>query len=126
MAKLRDVVGLYLHPPAHVIVLSVDEKSRTQTLKRTQPGLPIQEGRPDTATHNYLRHGTTTLFAALRARRHGAGPLHAAPPHQGFVRFLNAMEAAVPAGKLVHAPPNCRNSIATYYACNRTVANVCS
>src|SRR5918999_5063139 len=63
--KLRDVVGLYLHPPAHAIVLSVDEKSQIQALERTHPGLPMREGRPATATHDYGRHGTTTLFAAL-------------------------------------------------------------
>lgn len=63
--KLRDVVGLYLHPPAHAIVLSVDEKSQIQALSRTQPGLPMKDGRPATTTHDYVRHGTTTLFAAL-------------------------------------------------------------
>jgi transposase len=102
--KLRDVVGLYLHPPAHAIVLSVDEKSQIQALDRTQPGLPMREGRPVTATHDYERHGTTTLFAALNVldgtvlgrgmQRHR---------HQEFIRFLNTIEAAVPAGKLVHA-----------------------
>jgi len=65
IAKLRDVVGLYMHPPAHAIVLSVDEKSQIQALDRTQPGLPVKEGRPATMTHDYVRHGTTTLFAAL-------------------------------------------------------------
>ena len=64
-AKLRDVVGLYLDPPAHSIVLSVDEKSQIQALDRTQPGLPIKKGRAGTMTHDYIRHGTTTLFAAL-------------------------------------------------------------
>src|SRR5918998_2790995 len=64
-AKLRDVVGLYLDPPAHSLVLSVDEKSQIQALDRTQPGLPIKKGRAGTMTHDYLRHGTTTLFAAL-------------------------------------------------------------
>ena len=105
VSKLRDVVGLYMHPPAHAIVLSVDEKSRIQALDRTRPGLPMKEGRPATMTHDYVRHGTTTLFAALdildgtvvgrcMRRRHR---------HQELVRFLNAVEAAVPAGKLVHA-----------------------
>jgi hypothetical protein len=64
-AELRDVVGLYLDPPAHSLVLSVDEKSQIQALDRTQPGLPIKKGRPGTMTHDYIRHGTTTLFAAL-------------------------------------------------------------
>jgi transposase len=63
--KLRDVVGLYVDPPAHAIVLSVDEKSQIRALDRTQPGLPMKKGRAGTMTHNYKRHGTTTLFAAL-------------------------------------------------------------
>jgi transposase len=65
IAKLRDVVGLYVHPPAHAVVLSVDAKSQIQALERTRPGLPMREGRCATATHDYARHGTTTLFAAL-------------------------------------------------------------
>src|SRR5215211_6471777 len=101
--KLRDIVGLYVDPPAHAVVLSVDEKSQIQALDRTQPGLPMKKGRAGTMTHDYKRHGTTTLFAALNVldgtvigrnmQRHR---------HQEFVRFLNAIEAAVPAGKLVH------------------------
>src|SRR5271170_7362178 len=63
--KLRDVVGLYVDPPAHAIVLSLDEKSQIQALDRTQPGLPMKKGRAGTMTHDYKRHGTTTLFAAL-------------------------------------------------------------
>src|ERR1700738_2334122 len=63
--KLRDVVGLYVDPPAHAIVLSLDEKSQIQALDRTQPGLPLKKGRAGTMTHDYKRHGTTTLFAAL-------------------------------------------------------------
>ena len=63
--KLRDVVGLYVDPPAHAIVLSLDEKSQIQALDRTQPGLPLKKGRLGTMTHDYKRHGTTTLFAAL-------------------------------------------------------------
>ena len=101
--KLRDVVGLYVDPPAHAIVLSVDEKSQIQALDRTQPGLPMKKGRAGTMTHDYKRHGTTTLFAALNVldgtvigrnmQRHR---------HQEFIRFLNAIEAEVPAGKAVH------------------------
>ena len=101
--KLRDVVGLYVDPPAHAIVLSLDEKSQIQALDRTQPGLPLKKGRAGTMTHDYKRHGTTTLFAALNVldgtvigrnmQRHR---------HQEFIRFLNAIEAHVPAGKLVH------------------------
>ena len=103
VAKLEDVVGLYVAPPRHAVVLSVDEKSRIQALDRTQPGLPLRPGKAGTMTHDYIRHGTTTLFAALnvldgtvigrRMTRHR---------HQEFLRFLNAVEAAVPAGKLVH------------------------
>jgi transposase len=102
-AKLRDVVGLYVDPPAHAIVLSVDEKSQIQALDRTQPGLPMKKGRAGTMTHDYKRNGTTTLFAALNVldgtvigrnmQRHR---------HQEFIRFLNTIEASVPAGKLVH------------------------
>ena len=101
--KLRDVVGLYVDPPAHAIVLSVDEKSQIQALDRTQPGLPLKKGRAGTMTHDYKRHGTTTLFAALNVfdgtvigrnmQRHR---------HQEFIRFLNGIEAEVPAGKVVH------------------------
>jgi len=64
-AKLRDVVGLYVDPPAHAVVLSVDEKSQIQALDHTQPGLPLKRGRCGTMTHDYKRNGTTTLFAAL-------------------------------------------------------------
>ena len=63
--KLRDIVGLYVSPPAHAIVLSIDEKSQIQALDRTQPGLPLKKGRCGTMTHDYKRHGTTTLFAAI-------------------------------------------------------------
>src|ERR1019366_10747185 len=63
--KLRDVVGLYIDPPAHAVVLSFDEKSQIQALDRTQPGLPMKKGRAGTMTHDYKRHGTTALFAAL-------------------------------------------------------------
>ena len=63
--KLKDVVGLYVDPPAHAVVFSIDEKSQIQALDRTQPGLPMKKGRCATMTHDYKRHGTTTLFAAL-------------------------------------------------------------
>src|SRR5918993_1217661 len=88
--KLRDVVGLYMHPPAHAIVLSVDEKSQIQALERTQPGLPPKEGRPATATHDYERHGTTTLFAALNVLDGSViGRCMQRHRHQEFIRFLN-------------------------------------
>ena len=63
--KVEDIVGLYMHPPAHAVVLSIDEKSQIQALDRTQPGLPLKPGKCGTMTHDYKRHGTTTLFAAL-------------------------------------------------------------
>jgi transposase len=101
--KLRDVVGLYVDPPAHAIVLSVDEKSQIQALDRTQPGLPMKKGRCGTMTHDYKRNGTTTLFAALNVldgtvigrnmQRHR---------HQEFIRFLNVINASLPKDKSVH------------------------
>jgi transposase len=104
VAKLRDIVGLYMSPPAHAVVLSVDEKSQIQVLDRTQPGLPLKEGQPATVTHDYVRHGTTTLFAALNVLDGTVvGRCMQRHRHQEFLRFLNAIEAEVPAGKLVHA-----------------------
>ena len=103
-AKLRDVVGLYIDPPAHAVVLSVDEKSQIQALDRTQPGLPMKKGRAGTMTHDYIRNGTTTLFAALNVLDGTViGQCMARHRHQELIRFLNRVEAAVPAGKLVHA-----------------------
>ena len=103
IGKLRDVVGLYVDPPAHAIVLSVDEKSQIQALDRSQPGLPMKKGRLGTMTHDYKRNGTTTLFAALNVldgtvigrnmQRHR---------HQEFIRFLNVINAHVPEDKAVH------------------------
>jgi transposase len=102
--KVEDVVGLYMHPPAHAVVLSIDEKSQIQALDRTQPGLPIKPGRCGTMTHDYKRHGTTTLFAALNTLDGVVlGRCMQRHRHQEFIRFLNAVERAVPAGKLVHA-----------------------
>jgi DDE superfamily endonuclease len=102
--KLRDIVGLYVDPPAHAVVLSVYEKSQIQALDRSQPGLPLKKGRAGTMTHDYKRHGTTALFAAMNVldgtvigrnmQRHR---------HQEFIRFLNAVEGKVPAGKTIHA-----------------------
>jgi transposase len=104
IAKLRDIVGLYMSPPAHTVVLSVDEKSQIQALDRTQPGLPIKPGQCATMTHDYTRHGTTTLFAALNVLDGTVvGRCMQRHRHQEFLRFLNAIEAAVPAGKLIHA-----------------------
>ena len=102
--KFWDVVGLYVDPPEHAVVLSVDEKSQIQALDRTQPGLPMKPGRAGTMTHDYKRNGTTTLFAALNVldgtiigrnmKRHR---------HQEFIRFLNDIEAKVPKRKAIHA-----------------------
>jgi transposase len=101
--KLRDIVGLYVDPPAHAIVLSVDEKSQIQALDRTQPGLPMKKGRAGTVTHDYKRHGTTTLFAAFDVLEGKViGRCMQRHRHQEFIRFLNAIEAQVPAEKSVH------------------------
>jgi transposase len=102
--KLRDIVGLYIHPPDHAVVLSIDEKSQIQALDRTQPGLPLKKGRCGTVTHDYKRHGTTTLFAALDVLEGKViGRCMQRHRHQEFIRFLNAVEAAVPKSKLIHA-----------------------
>ena len=101
--KLRDVVGLYLAPPAHAVVLSVDEKSQIQALDRTQPGLPLKKGRGPTMTHDYKRHGTTTLFAALNVLTGTViGQNTARHRHQEFLHFLNQIERDVPADKAIH------------------------
>ena len=103
-AKVEDVVGLYLHPPAHAVVLSIDEKSQIQALDRTQPGLPLKPGKCGTMTHDYKRHGTTTLFAALSILDGAViGRCMQKHTHQEFIRFLNAVERQVPADKAVHA-----------------------
>jgi transposase len=101
--KLREIVGLYVNPPRHALVLSVDEKSQIQALDRTQPGLPIKKGRAGTMTHDYKRHGTTTLFAALNiVEGKVIGRCMQRHRHQEFIRFLNAVEAETPVGKIIH------------------------
>lgn len=101
--KLHDVVGLYVSPPAHAIVLSVDEKSPIQALDRTQPGLPLKRGRGATMTHDYKRNGTTTLFAALNVLDGSViGRNMQRHRHQEFIRFLNTIEAQMPADKAIH------------------------
>src|SRR3954447_498206 len=101
--KLRDIVGLYVDPPAHAVVLSVDEKSQIQALDRTQPGLPLKKGRAGTMTHDYKRHGTTTLFAALNVLEGKViGQCMRRHRHQEFIRFLNAINARVPKKLAVH------------------------
>jgi transposase len=92
--KLLDVVGVYLHPPQNAVVLCVDEKSQIQALDRTQPGLPIKRGRCGTWTHDYVRHGTTTLFAALNvAAGTVSGRCFPRHRHQEFLRFLRQIDA---------------------------------
>src|ERR1700754_128458 len=96
-AKVRDVVGLYLNPPDKAVVLCVDEKSQVQALDRTAPILPIMPGVPEKATHDYIRHGTTTLFAALEVAtgrvERACLPRHR---HQEFLRFLKQVAKAYP------------------------------
>jgi hypothetical protein len=97
-AKLRDIVGLYVDPPVHAVVLSVDEKSQIQALDRTQPGLPLKRGRCGTMTHDYKRNGTTTLFAALDVLAGRViGRCMQRHRRQEFIRFFNAIEREVPA-----------------------------
>src|SRR5467141_3923519 len=94
-------VGFYLDPPAHAVVLSIDEKSQIQALDRTQPGLPIKPGRCQTMTHDYKRHGTTTLFAAFSVLDGTViGRCMQRHRHLEFFRFLNAVELEFPAAKL--------------------------
>lgn len=101
--KLEDIVGLYLSPPEHALVLCCDEKSQVQALDRTQPGLPLKRGRAATMTHDYKRHGTTTLFAALNTldgsilsrceQRHR---------HEEWLKFLRQIDQETPKDKNVH------------------------
>ncbi|MDO8706582.1 MAG: IS630 family transposase [Sulfuricaulis sp.] len=102
-AKLNEIVGLYVNPPEHAIVLSVDEKSQIQALDRTQPGLPMKKGRAGTMTHDYKRHGVTTLFAALNVLEGKViGQCMKRHRHQEFIRFLNVIDARVPKKKTIH------------------------
>jgi transposase len=102
-AKLKEIVGLYVNPPNHAIVLSVDEKSQIQALDRTQPGLPMKKGRAGTITHDYKRHGITTLFAALDVLEGKViGQCMKRHRHQEFIRFLNVIDARVAKKKAVH------------------------
>jgi transposase len=102
-AKLKEIVGLYVNPPDHAIVLSVDEKSQIQALDRTQPGLPMKKGRAGTITHDYKRHGVTTLFAALDVLEGKViGQCMKHHRHQEFIRFLTVIDARVPKKKTVH------------------------
>jgi transposase len=103
--KVRDIVGLYLNPPeqTRAIVLCVDEKSQVQALDRTQPVLPMKPGQPERRTHDYYRHGTTSLFAALDiATGKVIGRCHRRHRHQEFLRFLDQIEREVPANLEIH------------------------
>lgn len=101
--KVRDIVGLYLNPPDRAVVLCVDEKSQIQALDRTAPILPLRPGLPERQTHDYKRHGTTTLFAAFNILN-GKVIGSCLPRHRGreFLRFLNQLEKQVPADLDVH------------------------
>lgn len=101
--KVHDIVGLYMNPPDRALVLSVDEKSQIQALNRTQPGLPLTFGNPETRTHDYQRHGTTSLFAALDiATGKVIGRLKRRHRSAEFLEFLNAIDREVPAALDVH------------------------
>jgi transposase len=100
-AKLTDVVGLYLHPPENAVVVCVDEKSQIQALDRTQPILPLRPGLPERATHDYIRHGITTLFAALEvATGQVVDACYPRHRHQEFLKFLKKLAAAWPGQQL--------------------------
>jgi len=101
--KLRDVVGLYMNPPEHALVLSIDEKSQIQALDRTQPGLPLKKGRAGTMTHDYKRNGTTTLFAALNVLDGTViGECMKRHRHQEFLRFMRKVDHDTAASLDVH------------------------
>jgi transposase len=114
--KVRDVVGLYLDPPANALVLSVDEKTQVQALERSQPVLPMRPGAPERRTHDYYRHGTLSLFAALEvATGRVIGATKAKHRSTEFLSFLRQIEQEVPAGLDIHA-------ILDNYATHKTAA----
>src|SRR6266851_2522869 len=101
--KLTDVVGLYMNPPEHALVLCVDEKSQIQALDRTQPGLPLRKGRCGTMTHDYKRNGTTTLFAALElAQGRVIGQCLPHQTNQEFLKFLRRLDREFPRTLMLH------------------------
>ncbi len=101
--KLDDIVGLYLNPPEHALVLSLDEKSQIQALDRTQPGLPLKKGRNQTMTHDFKRNGTTTLFAALNTLDGSVmGTCLPRHTHKEWLRFLRLIERQTPQDKQLH------------------------
>jgi transposase len=114
--KVRDIAGLYMNPPDHAVVLCVDEKSQIQALERAQPLLPMRPGQPERRTHDYLRHGTTTLFAALDvATGKVVGECYAQHRNQEFRRFLKRIDESVPAELDVHL-------VIDNYATHKTLA----
>ena len=101
--KLHDVVGLYMDPPNHAVVFSFDEKSSIQALDRTQPGLPMKKGRGETMTHDYKRHGTTTLFAAMEmSSGRVIADVYRRHRHEEFLAFLKKVEKSVPKDQEIH------------------------
>jgi len=101
--KLEDIVGLYLSPPEHALVLCCDEKSQVQALDRTQPGLPLKPGRAQTLTHDYKRHGTTTLFAALNVLNGQViGQCQPRHRHTEWLKFLRQIDRETPKQKTLH------------------------
>jgi transposase len=101
--KLEDIVGLYMNPPEHALVISCDEKSQIQALDRTQPGLPLKRGRAGTMTHDYVRNGTTTLFAALNTLDGTVLGMHQQKHrHQEWLKFLQMIDEGTPADKQLH------------------------
>lgn len=101
--KLEDIVGLYMSPPEHALVLCCDEKSQVQALDRTQPGLPLKQGRAQTMTHDYKRHGTTTLFAALNVLDGQViGQCQQRHTHAEWLKFLRKIDRETPADKTLH------------------------
>jgi transposase len=119
--KLIDVVGLYLNPPENAIVLSFDEKSQIQALDRTQPSLPMKQGRPGTVTHDYKRNGTTTLFAALNVvTGELIGRCFSRHRHEEFLSFLKLIDREVP-----RAQPSTSSWTTTRPTNTRTWPNGC-
>jgi transposase len=101
--KLEDIVGLYMAPPEHALVLCCDEKSQVQALDRTQPGLPLKKGRAQTMTHDYKRHGTTTLFAAMNVLDGKViGQCQQRHTHAEWLKFLRKIDRETPKGKTLH------------------------
>src|SRR5690242_4688041 len=127
-AKLKEIVGLYVNPPDHAVVLAVDEKSQIQALDRTQPGLPMKKGRAGTMTHDYKRHGVTTLFAALNVLEGKVfGQCMRRHRHQEFIRFLNVIDArgAEEQGGPCHHRQLCRPQAPQGAAMDRHASTFC-